>query len=68
MITVDDKGRFLVHYKDQFGKRRTKHLAYVTGTKVEFRQPGCTVTIGTVITDEETGHRHIRIELPDDIS
>lgn len=59
-IRIDDDGRVLVYYRDEFGKLRSKHLMYVTGTRVEFRHH-TTVVIGTVI--EEEGKRFIRIDL-----
>ena len=64
-VRVDEDGRLLICYKDQFGRLKTKHILFCNRTTVEFRTEHMTVTCGTVLKDKD-GRIYIRIELPDD--
>jgi len=64
-IEVDEGGRVLLWYKDQFGRLQSKHLMYCTPTgSVEWRGQTTTVVIGVLRQNPDGGY-FLRIDVPD---
>lgn len=64
-IEIDEAGRVLLWFQDQFGRFQSKHLMYCTPTgAVEWRHHSTTLVIGVLLQNPEGGH-FLRIDVTD---